>query len=95
MDIDDARLLRELRRALDEVAGQGTEAQAAALREVLARYGATVEDVARAVRRAKERHRRELAGLTQRLARLADQRAEDEATAEAVDAFLRSIGRHG
>ena len=95
MDIDDATLLRELRRALDSVTGQGAEAQAAALRGVLARYNATLDDVTRAVRRVKERHRRELAGLTQRLARLAEQREEDEATADAVDAFLRGLGRRG
>ena len=93
MDIDEAGLLRELRRALDTAAGGGTEAQAAALRDVLARYNATVEDVARAVRRARERHQRELGGLVQRIARLADQREEDQATVEAVDRYLRSLGR--
>lgn len=95
MDIDDTTLLRELRRALEAAAGGGAEEQAAALREVLARYRATVDDVVRAVRRARERHQRELGGLTRRLARLADQREEDQATAEAVDTFLRSLGRQG
>ncbi len=93
MNIDDSRLLRELRRALDTVAGQGMEAQSAALREVLVRHDATLEDVARAVSAVKERHRRELSGLARRLARLADQRGEDIETADAVDAFLRSLKR--
>ncbi len=93
MDIDEAGLLREVRRALDAAAGQGRAAQEAALTEVLARHGATLDDVARAVRRIKERHGRELAGLAARLASLADRRAEEEETAAAVDAFVRSLGR--
>lgn len=95
MAIDDSSLLRELRRALDAAAAEGAEAQAAALREVLARHGATLDDVARAVSRVKERHQREVDGLAQRLARLADQREEEASTAAAVDAFLRSRGQHG
>ncbi len=95
MTVDDATLLRELRRALDAAAPGGQAAQQAALREVLARYDATLDDVARAVARAKERHRRELSGLAQRLARLADQREQDAATADAVDSFLRSLSRGG
>ncbi len=95
MTVDDATLLRELRRALDAAAADGPVAQQAALREVLARYDATLDDVARAVGRAKDRHRRELAALAQRLARLADQREEEAETADAVDAFLRSVSRGG
>jgi hypothetical protein len=95
MDTDDATLLRELRRALDTVTGQGPEAQAVALREVLSRYNATLDDVARAVNKVKQRHARELSGLAQRLSRLADQRAEDTATADAVDAWMRSLTREG
>jgi hypothetical protein len=95
MNIDDAGLLRELRRALDAAAPDGPEAQAAALRAVLIRHDATLHDVARAVARVKQRHRRELAGLAQRLARLAELREEERATAEAVDAFLRSLPRGG
>jgi ABC-type transporter Mla subunit MlaD len=95
MDINDLRLLRELRRAIDAAAPDGPEAQAAALREVLARQGATLEDVARAVARVKERRRREISALAQRLSRLAEQREEDRDTADAVDIFLRSLGRQG
>ncbi|MFN8556130.1 MAG: hypothetical protein U0531_01830 [Dehalococcoidia bacterium] len=95
MDIDEAGLLRELRRAVDAAAVDGPEAQQAALRDVLARYNATLDDVTRAVRRARERHTREIAGLASRIARLADQREEDIATADAVDSFLRSLGRGG
>lgn len=93
VEIDDLRLLRDLRRALDAVAGQGHEAQVAALRAVLAQHGATLDDVARAIRHVKERHAAELAGLAQRIARLAEQRAEEMETAEAVDAFVRRLSR--
>jgi hypothetical protein len=95
MDVDDATLLRELRRALDSVAGQGQDAQAEALRGVLARLNATLDDVVRAVGRVKQRHARELSGLAQRLSALADQRAEDAETADAVDSWLRAFGRGG
>ena|GEM_PF-2512843 len=95
VEIEDLRLLRDLRRALDAVAGQGHEAQVAALREVLARHGVTLDDVARAIRRVKERHTAELTGLARRIARLAEQRAEEVETAEAVDAFVRRLSRRG
>ncbi len=95
VEIDDLKLLRDLRRALDAVAGQGHEAQVAALRAVLAQHGATLDDVARAIRLVKERHTAELAGLAQRIARLAEQRAEEVETAEAVDAFVRRLSRRG
>lgn len=95
MEIDDTRLLRELRRALDEASGKGVDAQAAALRDVMARYGATEDDVRRAIRRVRDRHQRELTGLASRIARLADQREEDAATADAVDRFLRTLPRRG
>lgn len=95
MDIDDTRLLRELRQALDVAAPGGPEAQSAALRDVLTRFNATLEDVARAVARARERRKRELTGLADRLTRLADQREDARDTADAVDAFLRSLGGEG
>jgi hypothetical protein len=95
MDIDEAGLLREVRRGLEAVAGQGQEAQAAAVRAVLDRYGASFDDLARAVARVKQRHARELAGLSRRIERLAEQREDAAATADAVDAFVRSLGRGG
>ena len=92
---DDEQLLRELRRALERVAGQGREAQFAAMREVMNRHGVTLGDVSLAVQRMRARQRRELDGLAGRLAQLADLREEQAATADAVDAFLRSLGRDG
>ncbi len=93
MDIDEQALLRDLRQALDTAAPAGRAAQEAALRAVLARHHATVDDVLRAVARFRARQAGELRGLADRLARVADQRAEEAATADAVDAFLRSLGR--
>ena len=63
MDITDAQLLRELRRALDAVAGQGADAQAKALEETMQRLDATMPDVVRALNNVRERRRTELAGL--------------------------------
>jgi hypothetical protein len=91
MDISDAQLLRELRRALDAVAGQGTDAQARALEETLERYNATVPDVVRALGAVRERRRREIAGFADRIGALAERYAEAEETADAVDRFLRDL----
>lgn len=88
-------LLRELRRALDAAAPEGRSAQEAALRAVLTRHQATMDDVVRAIAAFRSRQAGELKGLADRLARVAELRAEEAGTAEAVDAFLRSLGRGG
>lgn len=95
MNIDDAGLLRELRKALDQAAAGGYRAQADAMREVLDRLDATMDDVVRVVGEVKRRHARELDGLSRRLAGLADLRAEEQETADAVDGFLRSLSTEG
>lgn len=92
MDITDAQLLRELRRALDEVGDQGIDAQARAIEATLRRLNATMPDVVRALNRVRERRRRELAGLAERIGALAEGRSAAEETADAVDRFLRRIG---
>jgi hypothetical protein len=92
MDISDAQLLRELRRALDAVAGQGTGAQARALEETMRRYNATMPDVLRALNAVRDRRRRELARLAGRIEALATGYEEAEQTADAVDRFLRGLG---
>lgn len=89
------RLLRELRRALDAVAGEGQSAQAAALEATLTEYGATMADVARALRTVRGRRDTELSGLAGRLQALADARDEAQETADAVDAFLRRASEGG
>ncbi len=92
MDITDAQLLRELRRALDAVAAEGTEAQARALEETLRRCNASMSDVVRALGAVRDRRRRELSGLAGRIGALAQSNAEAEETADAVDRFLRGLG---
>jgi hypothetical protein len=91
MDSTDAQLLRELRRALDAVAGQGADAQARALEETMQRLNATMPDVVRALNGVRERRRTELAGLAGRIGALAGSIEEAEATADAVDQFLRGM----
>jgi hypothetical protein len=91
MDITDAQLLRELRRALDAVAGQGADAQARALEETMQRLDATMPDVVRALNGVRERRRAELAGLAGRIDALASGYEDAEETAEAVDQYLRGF----
>lgn len=94
MTFDEDALLRELRHTLEESAGLPPETLAIALRAVLARHGATENDLARLLSRAaRQRRARELSGLARRLRQLADHRADAEATAAAVDAFLRARRR--
>lgn len=96
MEISDGQLLRELKRALDAVAAEGADAQAAALEATLRRYNATMADVTRALRAVRDRRRRELARLAGGINALAASRADAAETADAVDAFLRGLsgGRH-
>ena len=91
MDITDGQLLRELRRALDAVGGEGMGAQVRAVEETLRRYDATMADVQRALHAVKERRRRELAGLAGRIRAIADGQSDAEETADAVDRFLRAL----
>jgi hypothetical protein len=91
MDITDGQLLRELRRALDAVAGQGMDAQVRAVEDTLRRYNGTMSDVQRALNAVKERRNRELAGLAGRIQAIADGQAVAEETADAVDQFLRGL----
>ena len=87
------QLLRELRRALDEVSAAGPDAQAAALEATLRRYNATMADVVRALGAVRDRRRQELAGLAGRIDALATSHAEAADTADAVDTFLRGLTR--
>jgi hypothetical protein len=91
MEISDAELLRELRRAIDAAAPAGNDAQARAVEETLRRYQATMADVARALGALRERRRRELSGLAGRIDALAERRQEDFDTADAVDRFVRAL----
>jgi hypothetical protein len=96
MAFDEAALLRELRHTLEESAGLSHEALAEALRAVLTRYGASEADLSRLLSRAaRQRRARELSGLAHRLEQVAEQREDAQATAQAVDLFLRSRPRDG
>ena len=94
MDISDTQLLRELRRALDAVSGEGTEAQARALEETMRRHNATMPDVVRALNGVRERRRQELARLAGRIDAIATGHEDAEETADAVDRFLRGMEGH-
>ena len=91
MEISDGHLLRELRRALDAVAGQGMGAQVRAVEDTLRRYDATMADVQRALNAVKERRQRELAGLAGRIRAIAEGQSDAEETADAVDRYLRGL----
>lgn len=96
MEISDAQLLRELRRALDAVAAEGQDAQARALHDTLRRLGADMGDVERALRGVRDRRRRELARLAGGIGAIAESQEEAEDTADAVDLFVRGLqGEHG
>jgi hypothetical protein len=88
--MDDRALLRDLKNAIQSTEGQGATAQAAAISEVLARHGATVADVQRLLGWARTRRKNELVGLQQRISGIIEHREIDEATAAAVDRFLRA-----
>jgi hypothetical protein len=95
MDITDGQLLRELRRALDAVAGQAMDAQVRAVEDTLRRYNGTMADVQRALNAVKQRRNRELAGLAGRIRAIADGQADAAETADAVDQFLRGLAGDG
>lgn len=88
--MDDRALLRDLKTALEQSEGQSAVNRAEAIQTVLDAYGATVNDVARLLHRARRRRKTELSGLAQRLDGLITHREEMEETVEAVERFLRS-----
>ncbi len=94
--VDYRALLRDLTIAYRATEGLGAAAQAAAINAVLAKHNATADDVQYLRARARSRRRVELDGLSRRLGAVIEHREqeheEDEATAEAVDRFLRGLG---
>lgn len=95
MLVDDRALLRDLKEAIQSTDGQGAAAQARAIEEVLRRHGASAADVQRLLGVAKRRRHAEISGLQQRIDGLIESRANqevDQATADAVDRFLRGLG---
>jgi hypothetical protein len=57
----------------------------------MVQHGATVDDVARLLRRARAQHHRQIQGLSSRLDELITRREEQESTVTAVEEFLRSL----
>lgn len=92
MELSDGELLRELKRAVDAAAAEGTAAQAAAVEATLRRYGATMADVARALGEVRRRRKAEIAGLAGRLEALASTVQDAADTANAADQYLRKRG---
>ena len=91
MPVDDRALLRDLTEALQRTEGADAAARQEAVRLVMEQHGATVEDVARLLRRARTQHRRQLQGLSSRIGDLIAQREEQELTVAAVEEFLRGL----
>jgi hypothetical protein len=89
MAMDDRALLRDLKAAMERTAGESAAGRAEAIQSVLDAHGATAEDVARLLHRARSRRRAELSALTERLDSLISRREETKATVEAVERFLR------
>jgi hypothetical protein len=91
LPVDDRALLRDLRAALERTEGSGAAERQRAIQDVLDAHGATADDVARLLRRARTQHRSQLQGLSSRLEDLIALREEEQATAEAVERFLRDL----
>jgi hypothetical protein len=89
--MDDRALLRDLTEALQQTEGATSEERQAAVRAVMDRHGATADDVARLLRRARTQHRTQLQGFAQRIGGLISQREEAESTVAAVEEFLRGL----
>jgi hypothetical protein len=89
--VDDRALLRDLTDALQQTESATAEERQAAVREVMERHGATAEDVARLLRRARTQHRTQIQGFAQRIGGLIAQREEAESTVTAVEEFLRGL----
>ncbi|HET9319037.1 MAG TPA: hypothetical protein VFO27_04655 [Bryobacteraceae bacterium] len=91
MPVDDRQLLRDLTEALKQTEDATAEERQAAVKSVMDKHGATADDVARLLGRARSQQRTQLQGLALRISDLITQREEAASTADAVEAFLRSL----
>lgn len=91
--INQRLFLRDLQEALQKTEGQGSAARHQAIQAVMSKHGATADDVARLLGRARQQQRRELSGLASRLTGLIARREEMESTVAAVEEFLRAQQR--
>ena len=91
MPVDDRALLRDLRAAIESTEGAPAEARQEAIRAAMNQHGATLEDVARLLQRARSQHRTQIRGLASRLEDLIARKEEGESTVQAVEEFLRGL----
>jgi ABC-type transporter Mla subunit MlaD len=91
MPLDDRAFLRDLTEALQRTESADPAARHEAIRAVMLQHGATVDDVARLLRRARTQQRRQLQGLSARIDSLIASREEQESTVAAVEQFLRGL----
>lgn len=91
MPVNDRELLRDLTEALKQTENASTDDRQAAVKAVMDRHGATTDDVARLLRRARSQQRTELQGLALRIGDLIVAREEASSTVDAVEAFLREL----
>jgi beta-phosphoglucomutase-like phosphatase (HAD superfamily) len=91
MPLDDRALLRDLTDALQRTEAADPATRQEAVRAVMEQHGATVDDVARLLRRARTQQRRQLQGLSARIDGIIANREEQESTVTAVEEFLRRL----
>lgn len=87
--MDDRALLRDLKAAIERTEGHNVSERNEAVHAVLRDHGATTDDVARLLRRARQQHRVELRGLARRIDQLIMTREDMVKTVEAVERYLR------
>jgi hypothetical protein len=91
MPVNDREFLRDLTEALQQTEGADANQRQAAVKAVMERHGASAEDVARLLHRARTQQRTQLEGLSLRIGDLITRREEAASTVDAVEEFLRSL----
>jgi hypothetical protein len=91
MPVNDRDFLRDLTEALQQTEHSDADQRQAAVKAVMERHGATTDDVARLLRRARAHQHTQLEGLSLRIGDLIKHREEAASTADAVEEFLRGL----
>jgi hypothetical protein len=89
--VNDREFLRDLTEALQQTEGSDANQRQAAVKAVMERHGATADDVARLLSRARTQQRSQLEGLSLRIEDLIKAREEAASTVDAVQEFLRGL----
>jgi hypothetical protein len=74
---------------MEQTEGRSAAERQEAIRLVMDEHGASLDDLARLLHRARSQHRGQLQGLSSRIGDLIARREEEESTVAAVEAFLR------